>query len=131
MQELAAPAIAAVREGRVRFIPKSRERIFFDWMEQIRPWCVSRQLWWGHQLPVWYCSCGETIVQPDPPAHCPSCGSGELTRDPDVLDTWFSSALWPFATLGWPEDTPRYAPSIRATRSSRRATSSISGSRGW
>jgi len=108
MQELAAPAIAAVREGRVRFVPKSRERIFFDWMEQIRPWCVSRQLWWGHQLPVWYCSCGETIVQAEPPTHCPSCGSGELERDPDVLDTWFSSALWPFATLGWPEETPRY-----------------------
>ena len=108
MQELAAPAIAAVREGRVRFIPKSRERIFFDWMEQIRPWCVSRQLWWGHQLPVWYCSCGETIVQAEPPEHCPACGSGELERDPDVLDTWFSSALWPFATLGWPDETPRY-----------------------
>ena len=108
MHELAAPAIAAVREGRVRFVPKSRERIFFDWMEQIRPWCVSRQLWWGHQLPVWYCSCGETIVQAEPPTHCPSCGSGELERDPDVLDTWFSSALWPFATLGWPEETPRY-----------------------
>ena len=72
MGELAAPAIAAVREGRVRFIPKSRERIFFDWMEQIRPWCVSRQLWWGHQLPVWYCSCGETIVQAEPPTHCPT-----------------------------------------------------------
>ncbi|HET6173966.1 MAG TPA: valine--tRNA ligase [Gaiellales bacterium] len=108
MQELAAPAIAAVREGRVRFIPKSRERIFFDWMEQIRPWCVSRQLWWGHQLPVWYCSCGETIVQEEPPDRCPACGSSELERDPDVLDTWFSSALWPFATLGWPEDTARY-----------------------
>ncbi|MDX6560684.1 MAG: valyl-tRNA synthetase [Gaiellales bacterium] len=107
MGELAAPAIAAVREGRVRFIPKSRERIFFDWMEQVRPWCVSRQLWWGHQLPVWYCSCGETIVQAEPPTHCPSCNSSELVRDPDVLDTWFSSALWPFATLGWPDDTPR------------------------
>jgi valyl-tRNA synthetase len=107
MQELAAPAIAAVREGRVRFIPRSRERIFFDWMEQIRPWCVSRQLWWGHQLPVWYCSCGETIVQAEPPTECPACGSAELKRDEDVLDTWFSSALWPFATLGWPDDTPR------------------------
>jgi valyl-tRNA synthetase len=107
MGELAAPAIAAVREGRVRFIPKSRERIYFDWMEQIRPWCVSRQLWWGHQLPVWYCGCGETIVQAEAPSHCPSCDSSELERDPDVLDTWFSSALWPFATLGWPDDTPR------------------------
>ena len=76
-------------------------------MEQIRPWCVSRQLWWGHQLPVWYCSCGETIVQAEPPERCPACGSGALERDPDVLDTWFSSALWPFATLGWPDDTPR------------------------
>jgi valyl-tRNA synthetase len=108
MQELAAPAIAAVREGRVRFVPRSRERIFFDWMDQIRPWCVSRQLWWGHQLPVWYCSCGETIVQAAPPEHCPACGSAELERDPDVLDTWFSSALWPFATLGWPDETARY-----------------------
>ena len=107
MQELAAPAIAAVREGRVRFLPKSRERIYFDWMEQIRPWCVSRQLWWGHQLPVWYCSCGETIVQVEPPTHCPRASPAELERDPDVLDTWFSSALWPFATLGWPDDTPR------------------------
>ncbi|MEP6641505.1 MAG: class I tRNA ligase family protein, partial [Gaiellales bacterium] len=108
MQELAAPAIAAVREGRVRFFPKSRERIYFDWMEQIRPWCVSRQLWWGHQLPVWYCSCGETIVQAEAPTHCPACDSSELERDPDVLDTWFSSALWPFATIGWPDgDDPR------------------------
>ena len=107
MQELAAPAIAAVRDGTVRFVPESRERIYFDWMEQIRPWCVSRQLWWGHQLPVWYCSCGETIVQAEPPERCPACGSAELERDPDVLDTWFSSALWPFATLGWPDETPR------------------------
>ena len=106
MGELAAPAIASVREGRVRFIPKSRERIFFDWMEQIRPWCVSRQLWWGHQLPVWYCSCGETIVQAEPPVALPELRTRrELERDPDVLDTWFSSALWPFATLGWPDDT--------------------------
>jgi valyl-tRNA synthetase len=105
MTELARPANAAVHEGRVRFHPKSSERIYFDWMDNIRPWCVSRQLWWGHQLPVWYCSCGETIVQETEPTTCRACGSSELTRDPDVLDTWFSSALWPFAILGWPEDT--------------------------
>ena len=106
MEELAAPAIAAVREGRVRFHPKSAERIFFGWMEQIRPWCVSRQLWWGHQLPVWYCENHHVIVQETAPQRCPECGIHRLERDPDVLDTWFSSALWPFATLGWPEDTP-------------------------
>jgi valyl-tRNA synthetase len=107
MEELAAPAIAAVRDGRVRFTPRNQERIFFDWMENIRPWCVSRQLWWGHQIPVWYCPDGhETVSLDDPPA-CAACGSGDLVRDEDVLDTWFSSALWPFATLGWPDDTER------------------------
>ena len=109
MEQLAAPATAAVRDGRVRFHPKGQERIFFEWMDAIRPWCVSRQLWWGHQLPVWYCSCGETIVQEREPVACPTCGSAELRRDEDVLDTWFSSALWPFATLGWPDETPRLA----------------------
>jgi valyl-tRNA synthetase len=106
MDELAAPATAAVREGRVRFHPKSAERIFFGWMDSIRPWCVSRQLWWGHQLPVWYCENDHVIVQETAPERCPECGIHRLERDPDVLDTWFSSALWPFATLGWPEDTP-------------------------
>jgi valyl-tRNA synthetase len=106
MDELAAPATAAVREGRVRFHPKGAERIFFGWMDAIRPWCVSRQLWWGHQLPVWYCENEHVIVQERAPERCPECGSHALERDPDVLDTWFSSALWPFATLGWPDDTP-------------------------
>jgi len=108
MDELAAPAIAVVREGRVRFTPERWERVYLDWMENIRPWCVSRQLWWGHQLPVWYCDdCRTTIVAEREPEHgaCESCG-GTLRRDEDVLDTWFSSALWPFAALGWPEDTP-------------------------
>ncbi len=105
MDELAAPASAAVREGRVRFHPKSAERIFFSWMDQIRPWCVSRQLWWGHQLPVWYCDNDHVVVQETTPERCPECGSHALERDPDVLDTWFSSALWPFATLGWPDET--------------------------
>ena len=105
MDELAAPATAAVRDGTVRFHPKSAERIFFGWMDSIRPWCVSRQLWWGHQLPVWYCENDHVIVQETAPERCPECGIHQIERDPDVLDTWFSSALWPFATLGWPEDT--------------------------
>jgi valyl-tRNA synthetase len=105
MDELASPATAAVRDGTVRFHPKGAERIFFGWMDSIRPWCVSRQLWWGHQLPVWYCENDHVIVQETTPARCPECGIHQLERDPDVLDTWFSSALWPFAPLGWPEDT--------------------------
>ena len=106
MDELAKPAIDAVSDGRVSFTPERWGRVYLDWMEGIRPWCVSRQLWWGHQLPVWYCdACEETYVAESEPERCGSC-SGELRRDPDVLDTWFSSALWPFATLGWPEQTP-------------------------
>ncbi len=106
MDELARPAIDVVRDGRIRFTPERWGRVYMDWMEAIRPWCVSRQLWWGHQLPVWYCdSCGETHVAESEPEAC-GCGNSELRRDPDVLDTWFSSALWPFATLGWPDDTP-------------------------
>ena len=109
MEELARPAIEVVRDGRVRIHPERWTKVYLDWMEGIRPWCVSRQLWWGHQLPVWYCdACEETIVAESDPGRCPSCG-GELRRDPDVLDTWFSSALWPFATLGWPEQTPEMA----------------------
>ena len=108
MDELAKPAIEVVREGRVTFTPERWGRVYLDWMENIRPWCVSRQLWWGHQLPVWYCDhCEETIVAEHEPEGgvCATCG-GALRRDEDVLDTWFSSALWPFATLGWPDDTP-------------------------
>jgi valyl-tRNA synthetase len=106
MTELAAPAIEAVCDGRVRFVPQRFERIFFDWMEAIRPWCLSRQLWWGHRIPVWYCGCGATIVSEAPPDRCEECGDPEIHQDEDVLDTWFSSALWPFATLGWPDETP-------------------------
>jgi valyl-tRNA synthetase len=106
MDQLAAPAMQVVREGRVRFHPDRWARVYLDWLENIRPWCISRQLWWGHRLPVWYCdACDETYVSMQPPARCGTC-DGELRRDPDVLDTWFSSALWPFATLGWPDDTP-------------------------
>jgi valyl-tRNA synthetase len=107
MDKLAEPAIAAAKDRSLRFHPeKPWTKVYLDWLENIRPWCISRQLWWGHQLPVWYCDeCGDTVVAEEEPARCPTCG-GPLRRDPDVLDTWFSSALWPFATLGWPRDTP-------------------------
>ena len=106
MGDLAAPAIRAVEEGTVRFHPPVHGRVYLDWMKAIRPWCVSRQLWWGHRIPVWYCDCGATIASETVPDRCEECGDPELRQDEDVLDTWFSSALWPFATLGWPEETP-------------------------
>jgi valyl-tRNA synthetase len=109
MDELAAPAIEAVENDRVRIAPGQWKRVYLEWMREIRPWCISRQLWWGHRIPVWYCdACEETYVAEDPaaaPERCGACG-GELRQEEDVLDTWFSSAIWPFATLGWPEDTP-------------------------
>jgi valyl-tRNA synthetase len=106
MSELAKPAIDVVRDGRVRFFPDRYKKIYLDWMEAIRPWCISRQLWWGHQIPAWYCPDGHVTVAETTPDACAECGSTDLTQDEDVLDTWFSSALWPFATLGWPDDTP-------------------------
>jgi valyl-tRNA synthetase len=106
MGELAAPAIEAVKTGEVVFRPERYTKIYLDWMESIRPWCVSRQLWWGHRIPVWYCPDGHLTVVETAPDACAECGSTELTQDEDVLDTWFSSQLWPFATLGWPDDTP-------------------------
>jgi valyl-tRNA synthetase len=106
MEELAAPAVEAVRDGRVRILPDNHRRVYLDWMENIRPWCISRQLWWGHRLPVYYCeTCGHVNVALSAPNGCSECG-GHLRQEEDVLDTWFSSALWPFATLGWPRDTP-------------------------
>jgi valyl-tRNA synthetase len=106
MDELAAPAIEVVERDEVRIAPPQWKRVYLDWMREIRPWCVSRQLWWGHRLPVWYCdACEETYVAEEPPERCGAC-AGELRQEDDVLDTWFSSALWPFATLGWPDDTP-------------------------
>ena len=106
MEPLAAPALTAVREGKTNFVPERFSKIYYNWMENIRDWCISRQLWWGHRIPAWYCqSCGEVIVSRDTPDICPSCRSDRLEQDEDVLDTWFSSALWPFATLGWPEQT--------------------------
>ena len=105
MKTLAEPAIAAVREGRTKFIPERFSKMYYNWMENIRDWCISRQLWWGHRIPVWYCDdCGEMIASREDPECCPKCG-GKLRQDEDVLDTWFSSALWPFSTLGWPEET--------------------------
>ena len=109
MDELAAPAIAAVEDGRVRFTPERFARVYLDWMRNVRPWCISRQIWWGHRIPVWYCPDGHLTVEEDAPAVCAECGSGELRQEEDVLDTWFSSALYPFATLGWPDETPELA----------------------
>ncbi|MDX6652907.1 MAG: valyl-tRNA synthetase [Solirubrobacterales bacterium] len=105
MDELAKPAIAVVERDEVRIVPDQWKRVYLDWMGKIRPWCISRQLWWGHRLPVWYCdACEETYVAEQRPQRCGAC-DGELRQEEDVLDTWFSSAIWPFATLGWPDDT--------------------------
>jgi len=106
MQELAKPAIDVVKQGKVKFFPDRYAAIYIDWMENVRDWCISRQLWWGHRIPVWKCDdCGEYTAAKTALDACSKCGSANVTQDPDVLDTWFSSALWPFATLGWPEDT--------------------------
>ncbi len=109
MEELAAPAIASVKEGRVRFTPERFARVYLDWMENVRDWCISRQIWWGQRIPVWYCPDGHVTVAETEPAACGDCGSAELRQEEDVLDTWFSSALYPFATLGWPDETPELA----------------------
>jgi valyl-tRNA synthetase len=106
MEELVRPAIAALRDGSIRTKPEQQTKVMLSFLENIRPWCISRQLWWGHRIPVWYCPDGHETVAESAPSACAECGSGGLTQDEDVLDTWFSSALWPFATLGWPERTP-------------------------
>ncbi len=109
MDELASPAIEVAERDEVRIVPENYKRVYLDWMRNIRPWCISRQLWWGHRIPVWYCdACGETYVAETAPERCGACG-GELRQEQDVLDTWFSSALWPFAVLGWPDETPELA----------------------
>ena len=106
MDELIKPAVKAVEDGEIQLIPKSMEKTYFNWTNNIKDWCISRQLWWGHRIPAWYCDdCGETIVAREAPEKCPKCGSTHLKQDPDTLDTWFSSALWPFETLGWPDET--------------------------
>ena len=105
MAPLAEPAIKAVEDGRITFVPERFTKNYLNWMRATRDWCISRQLWWGHRIPAWYCDgCGATVVSKTEPTVCPHCG-GKLTQDPDTLDTWFSSALWPFSTLGWPEKT--------------------------
>ncbi|MBR3553187.1 MAG: valine--tRNA ligase [Clostridia bacterium] len=107
MKPLAEPAIRAVREGKTKFVPERFDKTYFNWMENIRDWCISRQLWWGHRIPAWYCDdCGEITVSRTDPTACAHCGSAHIHQDPDTLDTWFSSALWPFSTLGWPDKTP-------------------------
>ena len=106
MEPLAKPAIKAVREKKTKFVPERFEKVYFNWMENIRDWCISRQLWWGHRIPAYYCDeCGEVTVSKDEVTVCPKCGCTHMHRDEDTLDTWFSSALWPFSTLGWPEKT--------------------------
>jgi valyl-tRNA synthetase len=113
MKPMAGAALESIESGRVTFHPPSQNRVALEWLKNIRPWNVSRQLWWGHQLPIWYCENGHVTCAEEAPSACKECGSTALTRDEDVLDTWFSSALWPFATLGWPDDTPelrRYYP---------------------
>ena len=109
MDEMAKPAIAALKEGRLKFVPENYGKTYLHWLEGIRYWCISRQLWWGHRIPAYYCDeCGEMVVSKDAPTCCPKCGCTHMTQDPDTLDTWFSSALWPFSTLGWPKKTPEY-----------------------
>jgi len=105
MEPLAKPAIEAVENGAIKYVPERFTKIYMNWMKNTRDWCISRQLWWGHQIPAWYCDdCGATVVAKSAPAVCPKCGGAHLTQDPDTLDTWFSSALWPFSTLGWPNE---------------------------
>jgi valyl-tRNA synthetase len=113
MKPLAQPAMAAVERGFTRFVPEMWANTYFAWLREIKDWCISRQLWWGHQIPAWYCDQGHTTVSREDPTACSTCGSDKIERDEDVLDTWFSSALWPFSTLGWPDDTAdlrRYYP---------------------
>ncbi len=106
MDELIKPAAEAVRNGEIKLVPERMQKTYFNWTDNIKDWCISRQLWWGHRIPAYYCDdCGETVVAKQMPAVCPKCGGSHFTQDPDTLDTWFSSALWPFSTLGWPEMT--------------------------
>ncbi len=107
MDSMAAAGIEAVRSGRIQIIPERFEKVYYNWLENIQDWCISRQLWWGHRIPVWYCAdCGKLTVTREDPDECIHCGSEKIEQDPDVLDTWFSSGLWPFSTLGWPDETP-------------------------
>ncbi len=107
IKPMADAGLEAVRNGSIKIVPERFTKVYYNWLENIEDWCISRQLWWGHRIPVWYCQeCGEVICTREDPTKCPKCGGGKLEQDPDVLDTWFSSGLWPFSTLGWPEKTP-------------------------
>ena len=109
IEPMAKAGLDAVRDGRVKIVPERFTKVYYNWLENIQDWCISRQLWWGHRIPVWYCQdCSEMIVVREEPQTCPACGSAKLQQDQDVLDTWFSSGLWPFSTLGWPDETPDY-----------------------
>ena len=109
IQPMAEAGLEAVRDGSIKIVPDRFTKVYYNWLENIQDWCISRQLWWGHRIPVWYCDgCGEMVVSREDPSACPKCGSTSLQQDPDVLDTWFSSGLWPFSTLGWPDETPDY-----------------------
>ncbi len=108
IEPLAKAALEAVKDGRIKIVPERFEKVYFNWLENIKDWCISRQLWWGHRIPVWYCPDGHMTTGREDPTQCATCSSKELTQDEDVLDTWFSSGLWPFSTLGWPEETPDY-----------------------
>jgi valyl-tRNA synthetase len=108
IEPLAKAALEAVKDGRIRIVPERFEKVYFNWLENIKDWCISRQLWWGHRIPVWYCPDGHMTTGREDPTQCATCGSKELIQDEDVLDTWFSSGLWPFSTLGWPDETPDY-----------------------
>ncbi|MGB8981697.1 MAG: valine--tRNA ligase, partial [Anaerolineales bacterium] len=108
IEPLAKAALEAVRDGRIKIVPERFEKTYFNWLENIKDWCISRQLWWGHRIPVWYCSDGHMTTGREDPTQCATCGSQEIRQDEDVLDTWFSSGLWPFSTLGWPDETPDY-----------------------
>lgn len=108
IEPLAKAALEAVRDGRIKIVPERFEKVYFNWLENIKDWCISRQLWWGHRIPVWYCPDGHMTTGREDPTRCGTCGSQELRQDEDVLDTWFSSGLWPFSTLGWPDETPDY-----------------------
>ena len=107
MDTMAKAALEAVQDGRIKIVPERFTKVYYNWLENIQDWCISRQLWWGHRIPVWYCQdCGKMTVSREDPTNCEHCNSSHLEQDPDVLDTWFSSGLWPFSTLGWPEETP-------------------------
>ena len=133
MKPLAEPAIAAVERGEIHIVPDNRREEFFNWMRNIRDWTLSRQLWWGHRIPAWYCKeHRHVIVARETPTKCPECGSEHLTQDGDVLDTWFSSGLWPFSTLGWPEKTAGLREVLPDDPDDHRATTfCFSGSRAW